>query len=678
MAQFRGNLMAFVGLGDQQCRILGSKVEGGGGRYIRVDSSTRNKINWGSVTHIIMKNAGGGRITHDDLMRLCLVKPPSTFVDPPPPCLHFNFINQMGTTEAATKNTIHIEQASCGQSTSAVTESLDSFLADSTNSGVSSPSKSLKPNPLLIAVEGVKQKNLNEHITKVFKELVELLPPGMDSGNTFRRRSYNECIRSLSRLPEKVTNMCQVQNRKLAGFGVSNLGKLEQILKSDDNLCVKLRDLREKPEVKLIAEFRNIWGIGTKRAISLYHDFNCRNIEDVRKLDREQPTLFNNMIKIGLKRFEDMLLPVPSEEAKRIFSTVEAAAKKINPYSEALICGSARRQDDSTSSDVDVLIIIPTNVSMGIDEDASDQDWDFSAEAKLLQLLIVDLTAQGTLTDHGAGVGEGKAYYMGVCVDTSLEQPSLHRRIDIKVYPKALRACGLLSFTGNVNFNRALSAYANKFITDSTPFGLKNTKVGLFRRTGNVDRHGESIQHGRIPCNSEEDIFAALHLQYRPPTERFSLDDLLPIAGCPAAKAAFDAVKTIPKKELEFFERGVNGEDEKPLPVGVTNGDLEIEDDSLPLPQPLSEPHLSKLDQKRPRSDEDTDDEEEPSDVPPDLRDDGNSVPHTLTPKRSASQSPWGDDQQPNSGAKPQSEICYICKGKGHWSYACPKQRIWK
>ena len=108
MAQFCGNLMAFVGLGDKQCRILGSKVEGGGGRYIRVDSSTRNKIDWGSVTHIIMTNAGGGRITHDGLMRLCLVKSPSTFVDRPPPCLHFNFINQMGTTGAATKNTIHI------------------------------------------------------------------------------------------------------------------------------------------------------------------------------------------------------------------------------------------------------------------------------------------------------------------------------------------------------------------------------------------------------------------------------------------------------------------------------------------------------------------------------------------------------------------------------------------
>ena len=142
----------------------------------------------------------------------------------------------MGTTDAAIKNTIHVEQASSSQSTSLATENQDSIVAaDSTNSGVSSPSKSLKPNTLLIAVEGFKQKNLNEHITKVFKELVELLPPGMDSQNLFRRRSYNECIRSLSRLPEKVTSTSQVKNRKLAGFGHSNLLKLEEILKSDRN-----------------------------------------------------------------------------------------------------------------------------------------------------------------------------------------------------------------------------------------------------------------------------------------------------------------------------------------------------------------------------------------------------------------------------------------------------------
>ena len=79
---------------------------------------------------------------------------------------------------------------------------------------------------------------------------------------------------------------------------------------------------------------------------------------------------------------------------------------------------------------------------------------------------------------------------------------------------------------------------------------MKNTKLGLFRRTGTFDRKGDSIQLGRIPCATEEDIFAALHLQYRPPTERFSVDDLLPLSWSKPAAAALQHVKAMRPEEL--------------------------------------------------------------------------------------------------------------------------------
>ena len=551
---FAGMYVAFVGLGDVQVKIVGGKVVAGGGKCVKVDSATLKSIVWDDLTHIVVSKPEP--MNQSELFRKL---GRNLDRDKVPPVFELGFINAGGGAAAEKKYKVNvIDDTQVDQTAALSITAPPQALGSSSLQDFDSPSKKLAPNPLLVRRAGAIRTNVNEHITRVFQELVNLLPPGMDTGNTFRRRSYTECIRSLTSLPYRVERLNQAFG--LRGFGHnpkgSNLTKVHQILHDEDGLCEKLREVRRDPSLVPIAEFRNIWGIGTRKAQYLYTTLKCRSIADVRKLDEENPLMFSNMIKIGLRRYDDILQPVPKDEAARIFATVESFAKKINPMCEALICGSARREDDSTASDVDVLLVIPTCVVMDEDETAEDTDWDKTEEAALLQQLLADLSKAGVLTDHGAGLKKDFANYMGVCVDTTLPEPArVHRRIDIKVMPEPLRAFALLHFTGNVNFNRAMSSYANKFFTDDSPHGLKNTKVGLFRRTGLFDRHGESKQRGRIRCNTEHEIFAALHLQYRPPQERFSLDDLLPIPDSEPAAFAMKAVRAMKKEEIELFER---------------------------------------------------------------------------------------------------------------------------
>ena len=92
----RGLSLAFVGMGDQQYKILSGKVKDGGGTSYRVNSSNPALVPWDELTHVVVASSGS-------IERSVLFKKLGRELDRVPPVVHFNFINAGGSNLAAHK-----------------------------------------------------------------------------------------------------------------------------------------------------------------------------------------------------------------------------------------------------------------------------------------------------------------------------------------------------------------------------------------------------------------------------------------------------------------------------------------------------------------------------------------------------------------------------------------------
>lgn len=102
---------------------------------------------------------------------------------------------------------------------------------------------------------------------------------------------------------------------------------------------------------------------------------------------------------------------------------------------------------------------------------------------------------------------------MGVC--KLQREGALHRRLDIKVYPRSMFAFAVLYFTGSGHFNRSMRLYASKL-----GYSLSDKSLCKVIRKGR-----DKVASGaRIPCYTEEQIFECLGLEYRAPRERNCFD----------------------------------------------------------------------------------------------------------------------------------------------------------
>jgi DNA polymerase lambda len=188
---------------------------------------------------------------------------------------------------------------------------------------------------------------------------------------------------------------------------------------------------------------------------------DCPRIESIahlRQVSSKYPNILSHPATVGLKHYDDLNERMPRQEASEILNVVRTALVAIG-HQDLLCtaCGSFRR-GKSHCGDVDVLV-------RGGASDGAAQN----ILARLVETLsqppthAVHMSAAeppaGFLTDHLVHVEcyhDGHTYgtsaaYMGVC---RLSATHLHRRIDIKVYPREQYAFALLYFTGDAYYNR--------------------------------------------------------------------------------------------------------------------------------------------------------------------------------------------------------------------------------
>merc|ERR1711918_174516 len=105
--------------------------------------------------------------------------------------------------------------------------------------------------------------------------------------------------------------------------------------------------------------------------------------------------------------------------------------------------------------------------------------------------------------------------YMGIAVFEKL-----HRRLDIKAYPRDELPFAMLYFTGSDHFNRSMRWHAKKSGYTMSDHGLYPV-IRLEDHTRAAPGQTGKIVRGKaVPCSTEEDVFDALGLEYRLPEER--------------------------------------------------------------------------------------------------------------------------------------------------------------
>jgi len=266
----------------------------------------------------------------------------------------------------------------------------------------------------------------------------------------------------------------------------------------------------ENPDYKCIDELSQIWGMGLATA-ALFVSWGIGSVQDLRK-DTEVFNTLNSQQTVGLKHYEDLIERIPRDEVKALADHVTAVVTKLGDGTVSVTCGGSYRRGAPSSGDVD-MIFLPV-------DGAPDK-----AAVNIMEPLLIELRRTGFLTDdlaipnqfgenNGKEPGTDSRSYMGVCRLPDRTDRK-HRRIDLKAYPKCQEGTCLIYFTGDTHFNRSLRHFAKKA-------GLTLSDGGLSACTRRKTAQGwKRVQTDpSVRCQTEEDVFKALGLNYVEPIFR--------------------------------------------------------------------------------------------------------------------------------------------------------------
>ncbi|EAS03408.2 helix hairpin-helix protein (macronuclear) [Tetrahymena thermophila SB210] len=339
-----------------------------------------------------------------------------------------------------------------------------------------------------ICATGAPKENFNKLITEELEKLLKIYQQEKDIGRSI---AYRKAVGIIKSLDFQIKSVKDVQ--KINGLGEKTKEKIKEILETGQ--CQRAQILTQSERNQAIELLSQVWGIGPSTASQLYE----RNIKTIAEL-RQNQHLLNKNQKIGLQYFEDLVERMPREEATLIVNEVIKGFKELYPEEhdryDIIACGSYRRGKE-TCGDVDILICR--------------KDGEENKPKKLMINLICKLEQDGLLIEHlqfPRPNQYGSETYMGI----GKLKDGKHRRIDLKYYPKDLYGYALLYFTGSDYFNRSMRLFARKK-------GYSLSDHGLYA-VNRIDNKTKITSSLAIPCYTEEEVFAALNLEYKPPYMR--------------------------------------------------------------------------------------------------------------------------------------------------------------
>ena len=319
----------------------------------------------------------------------------------------------------------------------------------------------------------MEQKIYNEAFIELMDKLNNIM---LKRGEPFRARAYQKAQESIMTCNFDIFSPNQLQD--LPGIGATILDKLNEFTQTGT------LQILENEKTNPINIFTDIYGVGPKKAVELVG----AGIKTIAQL-RENQQLLNDIQKLGLIHYEDILEKIPRseiEEYKTVFETT--FSKSSNDKME--IVGSYRRGSQS-SGDIDVIIT--------------------STNPKIFSIFIDELIKKKIIL-HILSKGPTKCLVITKLLNKA-------RRVDFLYTTPQEFPFAILYFTGSKIFNTVMRQYAvNK--------GYTFNEHGIY--------HLENKQKGEKVAqefNTEKDIFDFLGLQYKTPLERQDGRMVLPYTG---------------------------------------------------------------------------------------------------------------------------------------------------
>ncbi|MFI6496073.1 DNA polymerase/3'-5' exonuclease PolX [Nonomuraea typhae] len=302
----------------------------------------------------------------------------------------------------------------------------------------------------------------NEQAAAALQEYAELF--ALTGGDAFRVRSYQKAVKAIAGFPEDIA---QVNVRKVPGVGEAIALKIEEFLERGS--FRQLDALRAKvPDG--VRRLTGVPTLGPKTAIMLFEDFGIDSpaalaeaiaagrLDGVKGLGAK--TLAN--LAKGIEQMEQAGARVHIGTAMALAEQVIGSLSDLTD--RIAYAGSLRRMKD-TIGDIDVLAVAPVEIM----------------ERFRSRPYVAEVIAAGdkkTSVRTTAGV-----------------------QVDLRVVPAESWGAAMQYFTGSKEHNVTIREIAVKK-------GWKLSEYGLFE--------GERV----IAAESEEDIYAALGMQYVPPPMR--------------------------------------------------------------------------------------------------------------------------------------------------------------
>jgi DNA polymerase (family 10) len=310
----------------------------------------------------------------------------------------------------------------------------------------------------------------NDVVAELLREYAELL--AITGGDPFRARNYEKAAKAVGGYSGDIDGMGESALVSIPGVGKSIAGKIAEFQAT--GAIAALDELRGKvpPGVR---ELTRVPGLGPKRALQLSRELTISSVTDLE--EAVKAGRLRNLGGFGAKSEERILrgLAVMTHDRVLLNAAMETATgivAALRPLAERVEYAGSLRRMRETIGDVDILATAEG------DGDAARIMTEFSG------------------TDEVIVSGPTK---------TSIRAAS-GLQVDLRVVKPECYGAALQYFTGSQAHNVAVRQIAVRA-------GLKLSEYGLFRVR-------EDAADELIASATEEDVYAALGLQWVPPTLR--------------------------------------------------------------------------------------------------------------------------------------------------------------